>query len=59
MEEIQKEMEDDILEFAKRMYSRWAEPRESLQRASSKDLLSTEVQPDGAEEVNQTMLQSY
>jgi len=30
MEELQNEMDDDILEFAKRMDARWTEPIESL-----------------------------
>jgi len=32
MEAIWKEMEDDILEFAKRMDARWTKLRESLKR---------------------------
>ena len=50
LEAIQKEMEDDILEFAKRMDDGWNEHRESLQKVSSGNL-STEAQLNNTKKV--------
>ena len=53
MEELQNEMDDDILEFAKRMDARWTEPIESLKTVKQQKLVKStdEAESDSTQEV--------